>query len=185
MHTLNRIFLALSLFLAALLLSHSASPQDAGPAASTPPIVWSAVPIPSAVPGEKDPGAAISPMKKGQRAPFTGVLLSPTAVATIITMYATLPETIAVEKDMAVAQCQAKCDHTVADGQASCNTRVSVKDAELKRVGDENAKLRKTVSDLESKQSKVWPAYVWAGIGAVGGIGLTLGVVYLTHQATK
>lgn len=42
-------------------------------------------PIPEVPKTEVDVGEAVSPMRKGQVAPFTGLLFSPAAVATIIT----------------------------------------------------------------------------------------------------
>ncbi len=47
--------------------------------------------------GEIDPGEAISPMKRDQRAPFTGVLLSPKAVAKVIVDLKSIDEKVKLE----------------------------------------------------------------------------------------
>lgn len=52
--------------------------------------------------GEIDPGEAISPMKRDQRAPFTGVLLSPKATAKIIIDLSSLDERVKLEVKHAV-----------------------------------------------------------------------------------
>lgn len=52
--------------------------------------------------GEIDPGEAISPMKRDQRAPFTGVLLSPKAVAKIIVDLKSLDDRVKLEVKQAV-----------------------------------------------------------------------------------
>lgn len=188
MHALIKFIPVLGIMLASTAVAQTppaASSPSPPSSASVPTIVWSAVPVPSAVSGEPNPGAAISPMRKNQRAPFTGVLLSPFAIATVITMYSTLPDTIEMERSIAIALCQAKNDHVIADNKASYDTKSSVQSAELKRIATENEKLRKTVDDLEKKQSTQWNSYAWVGLGAIAGVGLTLSVVYLTGRATR
>ena len=51
--------------------------------------------------GEPNPGAAISPLRKGNKAPFTGVHLSPEAVATLLAHYKFLADQIEIEVNRA------------------------------------------------------------------------------------
>ena len=70
-------------------------------------ITFPEVPV---VAGEPDVGAAVSPMKKGDKAPFSGVLLSPRAVATIIAQIHATTDQIKIEVDKAKAESKAQCD---------------------------------------------------------------------------
>jgi len=66
---------------------------------------------PSAPASEQNIGTAISPLKKSQFAPFTGVLLSPLAVATLMTELDSRSTEIKIEVDKAVAYNEAKCTY--------------------------------------------------------------------------
>jgi len=52
--------------------------------------------------GEIDPGEAISPMKKDQRAPFSGVLLSPKAIAKVIVDLKSIDDKVNLEVKQAI-----------------------------------------------------------------------------------
>lgn len=140
---------------------------------------------PSLLPGEKDPGLAMSPMKKKQRAPFTGVLLSPSAVANIIVEYETIEERIHVEVMKTISESKADCEKQLTDKkikheadkkimQASINSKdlmIKSLDAEVKRLNDEkNAK---------------WHPGAWIGIGAASGIALTVLTAFAISKATQ
>jgi hypothetical protein len=60
-------------------------------------------------PGEADPGEVLFPMKRYDKAPFSGVLLSPRATAKIVADYSTLGKQIEIEKTKVVAEEKAKC----------------------------------------------------------------------------
>jgi hypothetical protein len=154
---------------------------------TTPKIVLADEPVslPSVIvpTGEKDVGAAISPMKKGEKAPFTGVLLSPVAVATIIAQQHTEASVVKIEVDKAVAESDARCTFKVNEQQA---TRVADKQVLQAQLDSKTKQLLSVEAALQekSKGSTISPG-VWIGIGAVGGIGFTLLTTFLVSRTTK
>jgi hypothetical protein len=141
------------------------------------------IPIaPAPVAGEVDPGNAISPMKKGQTAPFTGVLLSPQAVATITVNLNSIADKIKIEVTKAHGDDKAQCDALV-------NTIKINADADSKRL---NAQLtaskadNKVITDRLAKAEKSAPNLsLWVGGGVLGGIVLTLVTTFAVGKATK
>lgn len=75
---------------------------------------------PAPTPGVNEPnvGEAISPMKIGQRAPFTGLLLSPAAVAKITVELNHIDDKVKLEVDRAVMRQKAEDDLKLATVQA-------------------------------------------------------------------
>lgn len=141
-------------------------------------------PVPA--PGEPDVGAAISPMKKGNIAPFTGILLSPKAAATIIANLNALQEQIKVEVDHARAEEQAKCDFRVSE----TTTRLETDKKILRAQVDEQGKRIVIITDQLKKEETSRPnTSLWVGVGT--GVGFVLGVaatvltVYAVNQASK
>jgi hypothetical protein len=132
------------------------------------------------VAGEVPVGNVISPMKLGQKAMFSGLLLSPSAVATVISNLDHQKQACDIEvkkaTDTDTAQCTLKV--TIAD---NATVRVqSVSDAEVK---SRDAQI-KTLSDaLQKAQSSSSSPYIWAVVGVVSGIALTLGTVFLVSKA--
>lgn len=139
-----------------------------------------AVPVPVA--GEADPGKAISPMKKGQKAPYTGVMLSPRAVSSVIADYEAVPEKIKLEVKKAVAENQTKCDRVVADASAKCEADKAALKAALDADEKEIEAYSKELKILREKQTN---PLVWTGIGVVGGVAVTLLTVFVVSAATK
>lgn len=170
-------------FVAALTLSFLLPSRSLAEPAPPPPISSSLVPPLSS--GEKPVGAAVSPMRKDQRAPFTGVLFSPAAVATIIAFYQTAPQNTQIEVDRAVGQCRARAEKDASDVAASAEYERAAREARLKTLQAENEQLRSVVVELEKKDSVRWSPTTWVSLGVGGGVLLTLGVVYLTSQATR
>lgn len=132
--------------------------------------VASAAPtIPSApdpVPGEIPVGEAVSPMKKGQIAPFTGVLMSPEAVAKVIVDLNSRDEEIAIEVNRAVAEQQVKDQYKIDELNADLIQQQKIADAEkeslnkqLKVVNEQLAKTEKAKNDT--------PLYM--GLAAIAG----------------
>ena len=68
------------------------------------------IPVPTLAADEPDPGAAVSPMKKGQTAPFTGTLLSPRAVAAVVAQIETQQQSVVIEVNNAQQKERAKCN---------------------------------------------------------------------------
>ena len=139
-------------------------------------------PAPQPIPGETDVGAAISPMKKGQVAPYTGVLLSPKATAIIITQLNSFDEQVKIEVDKAKAESKAQCDFALAEQKNQLETDKKVLqasvDEKLKRI---NA-LEQRVKDAESSRPNT---LMWAGLGFGTGIVLTVLTTYAVTQVTR
>lgn len=149
------------------------------------PTVTSPLPqSPALVPGEVDVGAAISPMKKGQIAPFTGVLLSPTATAQLIVQIQMQPQVIKVQVDHQAALDKAQCDFDKAEQKNISDTANKILQAQL----DDNVKqvgiLTDQVKSLEASRPNT---ALWFGLGAGAGVVvtvlLTLAIAYAGHAA--
>lgn len=143
-------------------------------------------PAPPPVAGEVDVGSAISPMKKGQIAPFTGVLLSPKASATIIVQLNLLSEQIQIEIDRVKGEEKAKCDFRVAETSNTLTTDKKILQAQL----DEREKRINIVTDALKKEENSRPNLpLWVGVGTgagfVLGVGLSILTVYAVGQSSK
>lgn len=130
--------------------------------------------------GERDVGAAISPMKKGQAAPFTGVLLSPKAVASVITELNSFNERLKIETDRVYGESKAQCNYEInaIKIKADADARIAQAklDESLKRVEIfENA-----AKELQSSSSD---PVLWGGLGFGLGIAATILITYASSHA--
>ena len=136
-------------------------------------------------PAEIDPGFALSPMKKRQRAPFTGVLLSSSAAANIIVELETIKERIHIEIVKATQLEQANCDKRLADAIAKSRADVNVLQASIdsknKTINVLNVEL-KTLNDYNNAE---WQPAAWVGIGTATGILLTVLTAFAISKATQ
>lgn len=136
------------------------------------------LPVPPALqPGEKDVGAAISPLKKGQVAPFTGVELSPLAVATIIAELNSFADKVKIETDRARAEEQAKCDFRLSEAQAKATADLKVSQAQLTDTKNQVNILNDQVAKLEKDRPNM---PFWMGLAGLGGLLVGVGVSVLT-----
>lgn len=151
-------------------------------ATSTAGLAQTIPPAPALVAGEPDVGNALSPMKKGQTAPFTGVLLSPGAVATVSVNLQSINDKIKIEVEKAQGDDKAQCDaatsalkiQAVADGKRL--------QAELTASTTDN----KVITDRLAAAEKDRPNLtLWVSGGVLGGVLLTLATVFVEHQVTK
>lgn len=133
-------------------------------------------------PGEKDLAAALSPMKLGQRAPFTGVLLSPTAVANVIVEFETFEERLHVEVMRSVSEERAAGDKRLSDANAGCVADKNELQANLGASKRETDAYKTELKNVKDSQSN---PYIWAGLGALGGAAFTLLTVFAVTQVTK
>lgn len=143
------------------------------------------LPSPTLVLGEKDPGLAISPMKKGQKAPFTGVLLSPQSSANIIVEFETFQERIQLEVNKAIKQEQADCQKKVSDLSAQSETDKKILQANIDEKGRTISNLRTEVKKLNDDAAARWAPTTWIGLGTAGGILLTVLTAFAISKATK
>jgi len=155
------------------------SPDPDPPAAKEP------LPTPNLIPGEKDPGLAISPMRKGQRAPFTGVLLSPEASANIIIEFETFQERIRLDVNKAIKQEQADCQKTMSDLAAKAAADKKILQANIDQKGRTISDLNVEVKKLKEEKATEWSPTAWIGIGAAGGILVTVLTAFAISKATK
>jgi LPS O-antigen subunit length determinant protein (WzzB/FepE family) len=131
---------------------------------------------------EKDVGPAISPMRKGQKAPFTGVLLSPEATSTVIVEYQDRKRAIDLEvnrtRDLEREDCRKQ------------NTDAQIKNEEQKKVQqvrlDESLDtIKKLEAEIEKEKNDRPSRAFWAGLGAAGGVVATVLVVFAVNKASK
>ena len=134
------------------------------------------------VPGEVSVGTAVSPLRKGQLAPFTGILLSPEAVAKVIVDYnnAKGQTEIEVQKARETQKAQDKLliDNAAADlarEKAIGEAQVKSRDAQIKIVNDALAKAEKDRPN---------PTF-WAGLGVVAGAAVTILTVFVVGSVSK
>ena len=139
-------------------------------------------PPPPPVPGEVDVGAAISPMKKGQTAPFTGVLLSPKATATIVAQLNLMQEQIKIEVDHARGEERAKCDFNTAELRTRLETDKVILQAQ---IDEHNKRIDILTDQLKKEESSRPSAGTWFGIGGLAGVGLTILTVFAIGKATR
>lgn len=142
--------------------------------------------IPKPLATETDVGAAISSLKKGQVAPFTGILLSPKAAATIVVQLDSLKEQIKIELQKAKAEEIAKCDFKTSELITKNESDKKIFAARL----DEQIKVGLVLQDrLKKEESSRVNTPLWVGVGTtlgvITGIGITLLSVYTINQVSK
>jgi len=131
---------------------------------------------------ESDPGNVISPMKKGQSAPYTGVLLSPQAVATIIAELGSIDEKVKIETDKAVGKCVAESEFNFKEAQSKHLADKKVLQASI----DEKMKRIQVLQDeIKKKEAERTNPYLWTGLGFTGGVAVTVLAAFAISQATK
>lgn len=144
-----------------------------------PSVAFGQLPSPDA---EPDVGKSLSPLSKGQKAPFTGVLLSPAAAASVIVDIESFEEKMRIEVKNAIQKEQAECEKKLSDS----STRLT---AEKKEIQAELDGKSRTVDSLNLeikrlKDSQTSPG-LWLGIGAASGLVATLLTVFVVSQVTK
>jgi len=121
--------------------------------------------------GEPDPGLVISPLKRGNRAPFSGVHLAPASVATIIADYKFATEQINIEVERARSEILAQYEFEKKRLKIEFDTDKSL----LQRSLDESNAETDRISKLLKKEIESRPNVpFWVGIGFAGGAGIVL-----------
>lgn len=124
--------------------------------------------MPEAPKSEKDVGAAISPLRKFQASPFTGVLLSPLAAITLITDLKAKDEELRIEIERVKAEAEAKYNYEATIMQNACKTDKDILSARIESNASQVKSLEKLLNEeIESRPDPL----VW------GLIGLAVGVV--------
>lgn len=119
--------------------------------------------------GEIDPGEAISPMKKDQRAPFSGVLLSPKAVAKVIVDLRSLDDKVKLEVKQATEIQSAVCLREKNEITIKAEADKSILNASIQ----EKLRVIKLYEDQLKKESSKTDPGTLVGIGAAVGAILT------------
>jgi hypothetical protein len=143
-------------------------------------------PAPLPESGEIDVGPAISPMKKGQVAPFTGILLSPKAAATIIAQLNSMQMQINIEVDKARGEERAKCDYNINEEKAWCAADRKILQA---RINDQDRQMAIVNEALKESEKSRPNTTLWVGLGTglgfVGGVAMTVLTVWAVNQSSK
>ena len=132
--------------------------------------------------GEADVGNAISPMKKGQRAVFTGVLFSPGAAATVITELSTVDEKIKIEVDKVSRTCVSKCEYEKSELKIQFEADKKIL---LANAQEKDARIVILSSEIKKLESQQINPYLWTGLGFVGGTAVALLTIFALGQIAK
>ena len=119
--------------------------------------------------GEIDPGEAISPMKRDQRAPFTGVLLSPKATAKIIVDLNSLEDRVKLEVKHAVETQNVICLREKNEINIKAEADKNILNASIQ----EKLRTIKLYEEQLKKETNKTDPGVLVGIGAAVGAVLT------------
>jgi len=127
------------------------------------------------------PPPVVAPLTKGQPAPFTGVLLSPEAVAHVVAQQDAVAEhesmAIKHQSDLDAIQLKFQVDQLT----TTCTTDKNILQAQV----DDGKKQVQILNDQLKKTTGGPPASLWLGIGGVGGVVVTLLTVFAVSRTTK
>ena len=137
---------------------------------------------PDPIAGEAELGAVISPMKKGQTAPFTGVLLSPKAVASISVELANIQKTIDLEIKKSIAIEAAKHNFEIQKIQIKSDADRKVLKAKIEAKIEEINILNLRIEKLEKSDSNL---ILWVGGSFITGVVVSVLTVFAVSQSTK
>tara|TARA_R110001583_G_scaffold6811_10_gene34330 strand:- start:3985 stop:4425 length:441 start_codon:yes stop_codon:yes gene_type:complete len=123
----------------------------------------------------------VSVLKKGQKAPFDGILLDKQAEAVL-----------AAKRESVVKICELEKTYLEKHSKAVCKLDISILNAQL---GSQKAKHKELMALKEQELKRLnealkesqKPSYnnLWFGAGLVAGIGLSLGIFYAAVQTAK
>lgn len=122
----------------------------------------------------------ITPLTKGQPAPFAGVLLTPEAVAKVIAEAQDCPKRIKVEADHARDVQKAEDDKRLADAQADAERDKKIFQAGITSRDGQIKDLTNALQSSENARKNTW---LWVGGGVLAGALLTIGTVVLVGYA--
>ena len=136
--------------------------------------------VPSLELDEPSVGEAISPMKRGQRAPFTGILFSPEAVAKVTVELNNVSEQIKLNVQRAIELRDAQNQYKINEITIKAEAEKAINTAELSTAVQENLILSERIKKLEDNQSNtIW----YVGGGFLAGTVVTVLVVLATSLA--
>ena len=119
-------------------------------------------------------------IQKGQPAPFSGTLLTPESIAVIITKH-----------DSDIAMCLAESDHKLQEQEIKCELQVQKAQYDFssykmtsEAIMQEKDKELDKAYDLLKKQTKNQTP-LWIGVGFVGGLATSIGMIYAYEAITQ
>lgn len=124
-----------------------------------------------------DVGEAISPMKIDQRTPFSGVLLSPKALAKVVAELRAIDEKVNLSVKHAVEIETAKCETAIKNKDQNNIANAKVAEERLNLSLNENQILTERLKKLENETDYTW-LYITGG--AVTGMAMTILSVWAT-----
>lgn len=113
----------------------------------------------------------ITPVQKGAPAPFTGILLTPEAVAKVIAEAKDCPKRVQIEADRARAEAKALGDKALADVQADAKRDRAVMQAGLDQRDGTIKDLTMRLDKSEQARSNTW---LFAGGGVLAGAAIVI-----------
>jgi len=139
----------------------------------------------STISPEADQTARISPLRKGNPAPFTGVLFSPKATATVIAELESFDEKMKIEVDKAVRDVISKKQFELNESESRCITSKTILQAEIDTKSARIKRLSKDVADAQSAAANPPSRVLWAGLGVIVGAVTTVLITFAVNQASK
>lgn len=128
---------------------------------------------------ESNIGEAISPIRKGQKAPFTGVLLSPAAVATLSVRLNSFQDEIQLEINKIKSEAAAEAQLIIAQKKAEFEADLTIIKANLEFSEKEKEFLQKS---LEEEKRNRPSRSIWFSLGVLTGAGVTLTILFASKQ---
>jgi hypothetical protein len=124
----------------------------------------------------------MAPLTINQPAPFTGILLSPAAVARIVVDSESVPERIKTEVEHAVGEQKARDDANLNSCQINLDTANQTSKVKIDSCNKDVNDLTKKLKDVENTNNH---NTLFFGLGAGSGILLTVLTVFLVSKLSK
>jgi len=141
-------------------------------------------PPPPLQPGETDIGKAVAIIKKAQVAPFTGVLLSPAAAATVIAEIKNQDAKCAIEIQKKLDELKVQSDLKYKQLEISYNTFKSSCEIKIKSRDDTIDLLNRTLEKNTNPKTELWFIGGLTG-GFLVGVGLTVATVFALSKTME
>lgn len=135
--------------------------------------------VPALTKNEPDVGEALSPMQRGQVAPFTGVLLSPKAVASIIAQTRTANDKLKLEVETARAEERAHCEFRLSETKTILEADKKILQAQIDEKTRRITILEETLKKNETSSTEVLG---WSALSFGLGVGLTILTTFAIGQ---
>lgn len=129
-----------------------------------------------------DGPAIISPIQKGQTSPFSGILFSPRAAASIASDISSFPLKLKIEVDAAVKKSEAQKDFEILQQKTSFNADKLILESD---INAKQKRINQLENDLKISLDSSPSRSTWFGLGFAGGVVVTLLTVFVIVKSTK